>query len=173
MSGKSPLRSVLVGGAALWLLTAASAAATPPVGSEPPPIDLLDQQGKQVDLAALRGRVVLIDFWASWCGPCRKEMPVLESLHKRYGAAGLVIVGVNIDKSKKKMDGFVARRPVTFRLVHDEKLVVAARYKPNMMPSSYLISRDGRIRRVYEGFDPKDAAGIEADVKELLAESPN
>ena len=63
-----------------------------------------DLAGKKVDLAELKGKVVLVDFWASWCGPCKEEMPVLEALHEKYAEEGLVIVGVNIDNNKKKMD---------------------------------------------------------------------
>ena len=139
-------------------------------GDEPPAINLPDQSGAQVDLADLRGKVVLIDFWASWCGPCKQEMPVLEALHKKYSEDGLVIVGVNIDNQEKKMANFLKSTPVTFRQVRDKKLRVASRYEPPTMPSSYFIGRDGKIRVVHEGFRNKDAAKLEAEIKVLLAE---
>ncbi len=141
-------------------------------GDKPPPIDLPDQTGNSVDLSRLAGKVVLIDFWASWCGPCKQEMPVLEALHKKYESEGLVIVGVNIDNSEKKMNNFLKATPVTFRQVRDKKLKVASRYEPATMPSSYFIGRDGKIRYVHEGFRRKDAEKLEAQIKELLAESP-
>jgi thiol-disulfide isomerase/thioredoxin len=140
-------------------------------GDEPPPINLPDQAGESVDLSKLEGRVVLIDFWASWCGPCKQEMPVLERLHKKYASDGLVIVGVNIDNSEKKMNNFLKATTVTFRQVRDQKLKVASRYEPPTMPSSYFIGRDGKVRHIHEGFRKSDATKLEAQIKELLAES--
>jgi len=154
---------------ALVLLVAPVADALAPE-DDPPPIDMPDQAGKKVDLNELKGKVVLVDFWASWCGPCKQEMPVLEELHKKYAKEGLVIVGVNIDNNPKKMTNFLRGTPVTFRVVHDRKLAVASKYEPGTMPSSYFIARDGKIRYVHEGFRKKDAAELEERVKGLLAE---
>ncbi|MGB5812669.1 MAG: TlpA disulfide reductase family protein [Polyangiales bacterium] len=151
------------------VLTASPVLALAP-GDKPPPIDLPDQRGERVNLDQLRGKVVLIDFWASWCGPCRQEMPLLEALHRKYGSQGLVIVGVNIDNQDRKMANFLKATPVTFRQVRDKKLQVASRYEPATMPSSYFIARDGRIRMVHEGFRKKDAEVLEAEIKVLLAE---
>jgi thiol-disulfide isomerase/thioredoxin len=155
--------------AALWVCS--SAAALSP-GDVPPPIDTVDEEGREVDLEELRGQVVLVDFWASWCGPCREELPVLEKLHRELASQGLVIVGINIDRTKKKMTRFLETRPLTFRIVHDPKLVVASRYEPPTMPSSYLIARDGRLRHVHEGFRKSDGATIESRIRALLAEEP-
>ncbi|MGB8223393.1 MAG: TlpA disulfide reductase family protein [Polyangiales bacterium] len=151
------------------LLGVSSADALAP-GDAPPPIDAPDQSGKKVDLGELKGKVVLVDFWASWCGPCTREMPVLEQLQRKYGEQGLVIVGINIDRSPKKMANFLKGAPVSFRVVQDHKLSVASRYEPAMMPSSYFIARDGKVRYVHEGFEKKDAAEIENRIKALLAE---
>ncbi len=151
-------------------LLVASTAAALEAGGTPPPIDLPDQHGKKVDLSELKGKVVVVDFWASWCAPCRQEMPVLEGLHKKYADRGLVVVGINIDNSKKKMDKFLQGSPVTFRIVHDPKITVAQRYEPSTMPTSYFIGRDGNLRHVHEGFRKKDAEEIEARIKSLLAE---
>ncbi len=159
-------------GLVVILFATATAHALAP-GDTPPPISLPDQEGKSVDLSKLEGKVVLIDFWASWCGPCKQEMPVLEALHKKYARKGLVIVGVNIDNSDKKMNNFLKGTPVTFRQVRDKKLQIASRYEPSTMPSSYFIGRDGKIRHVHEGFRKKDAGKLEARVKALLAESPS
>jgi thiol-disulfide isomerase/thioredoxin len=154
---------------AAMLLTVSGARALSP-GDAPPAIDMPDQTGAKVDLAALKGKVVIVDFWASWCGPCKKEMPVLETLHAKYASQGLVIVGVNIDSSPKKMNKFLKNTPVRFRIVHDRKLVVANRYEPETMPTSYFIGRDGTLRYIHGGFGKGDAGGIEERVKALLAE---
>lgn len=165
-------RARVIGGACLaaFLFIALTAHALAP-GETPPAIDMPDQAGKQVDLNALKGKVVLIDFWASWCGPCREEMPVLEALHKKYASQGLVIVGINIDNNPKKMNNFLKGNPASFRIVHDRKLNVAAKYEPATMPSSYFVGRGGKIRYVHEGFRKKDAEELEARIQSLLAES--
>ncbi|MGB5366453.1 MAG: TlpA disulfide reductase family protein [Polyangiales bacterium] len=155
---------------AAMLMTASGARALTP-GDAPPAIDMPDQTGTNVELAALKGKVVLVDFWASWCGPCKKEMPVLEALNVKYAAQGLVIVGVNIDSSSKKMNKFLKGTPVSFRIVHDRKLVVANRYEPETMPTSYFIGRDGTVRYVHKGFAKGDAEVLEERVKALLAEA--
>jgi thiol-disulfide isomerase/thioredoxin len=126
MFGKSSTSASLSLGL-VWLVASGAAALEP--GQVPPPIDLPDQHGEKVDLQALRGRVVLVDFWASWCAPCKQEMPILQALHEEYADQGLVIVGVNIDNSRKKMDKFLRGTPVTFRLVHDPKTSIAQRYE--------------------------------------------
>lgn len=154
----------------LWLVCASAAALAP--GRVPPPIGLLDRSGRKVDLEELRGKVVLVDFWASWCGPCRQELPVLESLHRRFASQGLVVVGISIDRSEKKMKRFLQSVPLSFRIVHDPSLRVASRYETSVMPSSYFIARDGKLRYVHEGFREEDAADIEARLRTLLAEEP-
>jgi thiol-disulfide isomerase/thioredoxin len=152
------------------VLLVGSTATALSVGELPPPIDMPDQNGKKVDLEALRGNVVVVDFWASWCGPCKQEMPVLESLHQKYADQGLVIVGINIDTSSKKMNSFLRGAPVSFRIVHDPKITIPQRYEPATMPSSYFIGRDGKLRYVHEGFRKKDGEEIEERIKALLAE---
>ena len=160
----------LLCGLALVLSVTSTVSALAP-GNTPPAIDMPDLDGNKVDLSELKGKVVLIDFWASWCGPCKQEMPVLEELHKKYAKQGLVIIGVNIDNNPKKMNNFLKGSPATFRIVHDRKLDVAAKYEPATMPSSYFIGKDGKIRYVHEGFKKKDAADLEKRIKTLLAET--
>jgi len=162
------VRTLASGCTAFLVLISAAGALAP--GDVPPAVDLPDRAGRNVNLEQLEGKVVLIDFWASWCGPCRQEMPVLQALHEKYAAEGLVIIGVNIDSSRKKMDRFLERAPVDFRIVHDPKLVIASRYEPPTMPSSYFISRGGRIRYLHKGFSKEDAPGFDARIKTLLAE---
>ncbi len=137
-------------------------------GQPAPEIGLNDQQGQRVDLASLRGKVVLVDFWASWCGPCREELPVLERLHRTHNAAGLVVVGVNVDEQAANMTRFLERTPLSFPVVHDAQHAVAGRYEPTTMPSSYLIDRSGVVRHVHRGFRASDAAVLDAEIRALL-----
>lgn len=156
---------------ALACLSGTSATALD-VGGEPPPIDLPDRAGKKVDLSELRGSVVVVSFWASWCGPCKEELPALESLHRKHARDGLIVVGVNIDSRRKKMESFLKEVPVTFRIVHDPKAEVAARYEPPTMPTSYLVGRRGKLQHVQEGFERGDAEQLEARIRSLLAVKP-
>lgn len=162
-------RRVLLGvcGVACLLSSAAHAL---DAGKAPPPVDRPDQHGVVVDLDALRGSVVIVDFWASWCGPCKEAMPFLEAMHRKYGDRGLVVVGVNIDRQRKKMDGFLKRTPVSFRIVHDPRAEVAARYAPPAMPTSYFIGRDGTFRHAHAGFRDGDAEQIETRIQTLLSQ---
>ncbi len=139
-------------------------------GDRAPDIGLRDTNGRMVQMRALRGKVVLVDFWASWCEPCREEMPVLNRLQREYREQGLVVVGVNIDRDEANMTRFLRRTPVSFRVVHDSGgQTVAERFEPPRMPSSYLIDRRGVVRHVHEGFRASDASTLEEHVRALLA----
>lgn len=138
------------------------------VGDTPPDWALTTLAGKPISLASLRGKVVLIDFWASWCAPCKEEMPFLESLHKKNAGKGLVIVGVSVDQERANADKFIKALKVTFPVVHDEKHAVADQYKPPRMPTSFVLDKAGKVRFVHAGFRKDDAASIEREIAELL-----
>lgn len=139
-------------------------------GEAAPEIGLTDLSGKAVKLSALRGKVVLVDFWASWCAPCRESLPALERLARSYADKGLVVVGVNIDKTPEVARSFLAKNKLvlSFPVVHDKKHEVAARYEPPTMPSSYVVDKEGRVRGVHAGFKASDANKLEAEIKALL-----
>jgi thiol-disulfide isomerase/thioredoxin len=137
-------------------------------GQAAPEIRLNDLAGKPVSLSGLRGKVVIVDFWASWCGPCKQSMPVLERLSKSYRERGLVVLGVNIDDDVKTAAKFLAEVPVSFVVVNDRDKRVAKAYAPPTMPSSYIIDREGRVRRVHAGFKASDAKVLEAELQQLL-----
>jgi cytochrome c biogenesis protein CcmG, thiol:disulfide interchange protein DsbE len=153
-----------------FVLLAAFGAAAVETGSKAPEIGLSDQAGKSVTVADLKGKVVLVDFWASWCVPCREELPELEALHKKYAAQGLVVVGVNADSERANMDKFLRRTKLSFRVVFDESRAVAGRYAPRKMPSSYLIDKKGLVRFVHGGYRAGDEKAIESEIQKLLAE---
>ena len=134
-------------------------------GAAAPDFDLTARKGK-ASLAALHGKVVYVDFWASWCGPCAKSFPWLKAMHEQYAAKGLVIVAINLDKKRDKADEFLATHPAPFTVAFDPEGKTAEAYRVAGMPSSYLIDASGKIVLVHAGFDPKDAAALEARIKE-------
>lgn len=161
----------LVGVACLLALVVhTSAAGALEKGQAAPEIGLADFAGKPIKMSELRGKIVLVDFWASWCGPCRESLPVLEKLSKSYRDKGLVIIGVNIDKTPELAREFLIKHKLSlsFPLVNDKKHEVASRYAPPTMPSSYVIDREGRLLSVHAGFRASDAAELENELKTLL-----
>src|SRR3984957_11740861 len=123
-----------------------------------------------LDLTSLGGRVVYLDFWASWCGPCRQSFPWMEILKRTYGAQGLEIITVNLDRDRADADKFLKQLHPTFDVRFDPKGELAELYKIQGMPSSVLIDRHGVTRFTHVGFRPVDGPVYEAQVRQLLAE---
>lgn len=121
-------------------------------------------------IASLKGRVVYVDFWASWCVPCRLSMPALDSLYKKHSAAGLTVIGVNKDTSAEDAQKFLKRVPVGFPVARDEQDAVAKAFDVKAMPSGYLIDRKGVVRKVHRGFTVETAGVLEREIAELLKE---
>ena len=119
--------------------------------------------------ASLAGKVVLVDFWASWCGPCKASFPVLDQLQKKYAARGFTVLAVNVDEDAAKMDRFLADHPASFPVAHDagQKLVEVAGVEA--MPSSFLVDRSGTIRFAHVGFLPESTPEeLEREIESLL-----
>jgi len=112
----------------------------------------LTQCGLEGTLPELKGKVVLVDFFASWCDPCKESFPAMEALYQKYGPKGLVIVAVNLDKNKADMDDFLKEHPATFIVVRDASKRLVGRVKIPTMPSSFLLDRDGRVQAFHRGF---------------------
>jgi cytochrome c biogenesis protein CcmG/thiol:disulfide interchange protein DsbE len=123
----------------------------------------------RLDSDSLRGRVVLVDFWASWCGPCRQSFPWMATMHDRYAAKGLVIVAVNLDKDRALADKFLDGFHVPFTVVFDPSGKTADAFHVKAMPTSFLVDRSGEIRMTHAGFDAKKTDAMEAALEEACS----
>ena len=137
-------------------------------GQPMPEIGLTTLDGKKVTAQALRGKVVVVDFWATWCGPCKVELPILQKLYQKYGKQGLLVVGVSVDRDAGNLPKFLSKLGVTFPIAHDAGHSVAERFKPAKMPSSFIVGRDGIVKFVHAGFNAEDAAVFEKEIASLL-----
>jgi cytochrome c biogenesis protein CcmG, thiol:disulfide interchange protein DsbE len=138
------------------------------VGDAFPDLTTFQLEGKLP--AELKGKVVLLDFWASWCGPCKESFPVMEDLHKKYGEKGFVILAVNVDENAAAMNDFLKEHAASFTIVHDgtKKLVGTANI--SSMPSSFILDQDGKVAAVHKGFHGKDTVKqYEAEIEKLLS----
>ena len=122
------------------------------------------------DLGELKGKVMLVDFWASWCVPCRHSFPWMNDMQKRYGAQGLQIIGVNLDDDKRAADKFLKETPANFTLRFDPTGALARKFDVQTMPSSYLLDASGNVIATHFGFKVGDADAYEAQIKKALAD---
>lgn len=143
--------------------------AAPALAADPAPDFKLPSAKGMVELGKLKGKVVYVDFWASWCVPCRKSFPWMNELHKKYKDQGLEVVAVNLDKSREPIDEFLTKTPADFTIAYDPNGTMATTYKVSGMPSSYLIDRNGQLQVSHIGFRDKDKEELEGKIKELLA----
>jgi len=141
------------------------------VGSPVPQMKVTDFDGRKFDARSLEGQVVLLDIWASWCAPCKEELPLLDSMAARLRGKGVTVLAISIDESKEDALGFLKSRRAgwALSLAHDPEGKVAERLKPSRMPTSYIIDREGIIRHVNAGFERDDLAKIEARLTQLAA----
>ena len=123
-----------------------------------------------LNLDAYRGKVVYLDFWASWCAPCKLSFPYMEQMTAIYPHNKFVVIAVNVDHSREKADAFISNIGSKLPVVYDPKGLLAGRYQINEMPTSILIGRDGRVRYVHKGFFPEQMVAYEAHISELLNE---
>ena len=154
-SGQSSVRAKFIG----FILVAAFAWAAPATLAADDPLDL----------ARLKGKVVVIDFWASWCVPCRQSFPWLNEMQAKYRDRGLVIIGVNVDRERVEAERFLQQTPADFKIVYDPEGNLAARYQVPRMPSSYVIGPDGQQAGVHIGFRSGMREEREAELERLLA----
>lgn len=116
-----------------------------------------------------RGKVVLVDFWASWCAPCKKSFPSLNALHQRYKAQGVVVIGVSVDEDPVKMNLFLKQHPASFPIVRDQSQKFVKALQIGAMPTTVLVDRRGTIRFVNSGFKGTESeSAIEQQIQHLL-----
>jgi peroxiredoxin len=152
------------------LVTIAAAAEAVTLDAPAPDFTLKSLDGGNLRLEEYRGQVVLINFWASWCGPCRQELPLLDRLHQRYEDAGFVVLGVNVEGSEGPARSLIDKIPVSFPVLMDKDQLVSAEYRLDSMPSTVLVDRDGVVRYLHRGYKPGDEAKYIEIVKELIRE---
>jgi cytochrome c biogenesis protein CcmG/thiol:disulfide interchange protein DsbE len=123
---------------------------------------------QDLDLSAYKGKVVYLDFWASWCAPCRLSFPWMAQLQQMYGPSGLVVVAVDVDKDRAKADEFLHQMPPSFRIVYDPNGSIARQYDFHDMPTTVLIGRDEKVHFVHGGFFPNKEGEYLAHIDSLL-----
>jgi len=135
-----------------------------------PQFTLAARGGRDVSLAQYHGQVVMINFWASWCGPCRQEMPLLESIYKKYHKLGFTLLGVNVEPDSKAADDWLQATPVTFPILYDKESKVSRLYEVAGMPSTVIIDRRGKLRMLHRGYKPGDESEYLDSIRSLIRE---
>jgi peroxiredoxin len=163
-------RAVLAATALTLCALPLAGAATPVSNALAPDFTLRGADGRNVRLDELRGQVVLVNFWATWCGPCREEMPRLNSLYEKYRKSGFVLLGVNIDDDPLTAIATATKLHVAFPVLLDTDKKVSKLYDLSTMPSTVVIDRDGKLRYLHRGFRDGVEADYEQQIRALLKE---
>ena len=135
-----------------------------------PDFTLRSNSGKNIKLSEYRGQVVLLNFWASWCGPCRQEMPLLNGIQKRYSKLGFTVLGVNVEEDSDQARAMLREIPVDFPILFDTTNKASKLYNVSAMPSTIMIDRDGNMRYLHKGYKPGDEAKYKKWIKKLVRE---
>ena len=160
-----------VKGIALAAVFASAALASSSSGPAPG-FQLSGRGGKTIDLSQFKGQVVMINFWASWCGPCRQEMPLLEDIYKKYKPMGFTMLGVNVEPDTKDAEAWLGKlpKPVTFPIAFDVDSKVSKLYKVETMPSTVIVDRKGNVRVLHRGYKTGDENVYLTQIRSLLKE---
>lgn len=163
------LKSLLLG-VALSAVTAVSLASSALTGQAAPDFALKSSDGSNMRLSEHRGDVVMINFWATWCGPCRQEMPLLDDLYTRYERVGFKLLGVNIDDDSRRAMQMIEELGVKFPVLFDETKEVSRLYQVEAMPVTVLVDRSGTVRHVHHGYKPGYEQEYLTEIRSLLRE---
>ena len=135
-----------------------------------PAFTLQSVDGKQVSLAQFKGDVVMINFWASWCGPCRQEMPLLDSIYKQYKDMGFTLLGVNVEPDAHNADAWLKKTPVSYPVLYDPKSEVSQLYHVQAMPTTVIVDRRGVVRFIHNGYLPGDENQYMNSIRTLIVQ---
>ncbi len=135
-----------------------------------PAFKLANRAGGEVSLADLKGQVVMINFWASWCGPCRKEFPALDQIYAKYKPMGFALVAINVESEKSDAEKFLATTPASFPILFDPDNKVSGSYGVSAMPTTVLVDRQGRVRWLHRAYKPGDEAKYIEQIRAALRE---
>jgi peroxiredoxin len=155
---------------ALTTLVASFAWSAQTLSGPAPGFTLQSRDGAQISLASQKGNVVMVNFWASWCVPCRQEMPHLQALYERYNSLGFELLAVNVESDLDDARKWLEETPVTFPVLFDPKNEVSKQYKVVAMPSTVLIGRDGTMRFIHHGYKSGYENEYQTQVRALLRE---
>lgn len=162
-------RMVLRGFAIFWLALGSSMSfaqsVTPSQWASP-----LNSATVHTQLSAYKGKVLWVDFWASWCPPCRVSFPWMNQIQRRYAQNGLQVIGINVDEDSGDARQFLQTHPASFQVYFDPKGDAPSRFNVQGMPTSYLIDRQGHIRMIHIGFKPEQKAELEQKIRQALSE---
>jgi thiol-disulfide isomerase/thioredoxin len=137
-----------------------------------PSIALPDRNGATVTLESLRGRVLLVDIWASWCPPCKAAFPAYDKLYREYRERGFEVLAINVDEKRSAADAFLNGREFAMRVLFDPKGTAPMGFDLKAMPTSYLVDKRGAIRYSHEGFTDKVVQQYRREIEQLIAEKP-
>lgn len=163
------LRSIVLG-ALLSVFAVSTMAASDLTGQLAPDFALKSATGENLRLSEYRGDVVMINFWATWCGPCRQEMPLLDELYGRYQRVGFSLLGINIDDDSRRAMAMVDELGVSFPVLFDEHKEVSKLYQVEAMPVTLLLDREGTVRYVHHGYKPGYEQKYLDEIRSLLRE---
>jgi peroxiredoxin len=161
---------LVLSGLVFALAAASVSAAVGLVGQPAPDFALKSASGENLRLSEYRGEVVMINFWATWCGPCRQEMPLLDELYDRYQRVGFQLLGVNIDDDSSKAMNMAAELGVSFPVLFDADKSVSREYAVQTMPVTILVDRNGTVRHVHQGYKPGYEEKYLTEIRALLRE---
>jgi len=161
---------VVTTGIALLLSISTTYAASEKLSGKAPNFTLKSRSGKNIKLSELRGDVVMINFWASWCGPCRQEMPLLEKIAKKYKRLGFTLLGVNVEENTNAAKNYLKDVRVTFPILFDNTNKTSKLYNVSAMPTTILIDRNGNKRYLHKGYKPGYENDYKREIKKLLRE---
>ena len=170
LRNQSRLRRLLLIGALLATSSAIANTTTVNVGADAPDFALRSAAGPNLRLSEHRGQVVMINFWATWCGPCRQEMPRLDEIFARYEQAGFTLLGVNIDEDAERAQRLADELGVSFPLLFDDEQDVSRLYDVQAMPMTVMVDRSGKVRSVHHGYRPGMEQRYLDEVRALLRE---